>query len=198
MSGTEAPKERKVYEAREGWKRNEEEAEQLTKSVCDYLVQAVCGMHMAVYRRFNLMPGEDSGNMKVGMFAHYLNNCFRSLIVEDDPFVVESFTKIFVQMPEESPVCFFHVLFALGKILLDRADEYQFPSSDPEVDALREMLMTGIEMQATDLVRKWVDELSGHSCTGIPFERICEEDPDQPFFTLRTETQGGEPVQPTD
>lgn len=57
----------------------------------------------------------DNLENKVGMLAKYLNDCWASLVGDSDPFVVSNIRAIIECIPDEAPLCLFHMLFAIGK-----------------------------------------------------------------------------------
>lgn len=163
-----------------------------------FSTQAVTGIQMAVFRMTGTPPDSKDpniGNLKVALFANYLNDCWKSLILQDDDFVVNSFQEIYNVLPSESPLCLIHKIMAVGQIFL-QVSEIEFETSIPEdqrnhenplyVNLLRGILETVYKEKLYECFDSLFsnNEFTLHQCSGPKFPQIIEEDPESPIFNV--------------
>lgn len=112
-------------------------------------------------------------------FAIYLNDIWKSMILRDDEYVTGVFDQVHEDIPEESPQCLIHKLFAVGCMLL----EARWAISDGDLETVRGVLcQSNTEMAVSILGTLYA---TPHECTGIRYEELSKQNPDEPFFQMK-------------
>ena len=161
--------------------------------LCGFTAQAATGVTMAFWRGRGI-PYDSANhvNMKHAALASYLNDCWKSLIVGDDEYVTETFQKLSVELPNESPLCLIHKVFAVGSYIISNPPpigsstpkEQRVPSNAAYTDCLRNML-SGISKDiAGELFKNLFENEQEHHCSGPKLANIHQEDPNEPIFSF--------------
>lgn len=124
------------------------------------------------------------------LLANYLNDTWRSLILRDDQYIVSVFDRIHRDIPSESPVCLVHKIFSVGcallqlkpEIAVSTPPERRLPSNAAYVNALRSLLLKLGELKARELLEPFFKR--EHACTGLRYEDLKRENPDEAFFSV--------------
>eukprot|EP01098_Paradermamoeba_levis_P008695 TRINITY_DN3598_c0_g1_i5.p1 TRINITY_DN3598_c0_g1~~TRINITY_DN3598_c0_g1_i5.p1 ORF type:complete len:175 (+),score=36.78 TRINITY_DN3598_c0_g1_i5:128-652(+) len=166
--------------------------EQLSKIIGEFIGQAVCGAQMAAFRAGGLPWDDPQYNPgKIVMLYRYFNTCWASLVRNDDPYVTETFTKIHHLLPEESPLCLFHLILNLSAICLQQPLEIGFSTPKSQrvatnkafVDVLRNMMKQMYSDEAESLVSHYYSNKPAHLCENFKFSEIAAQDP-SPIWTM--------------
>eukprot|EP01098_Paradermamoeba_levis_P008694 TRINITY_DN3598_c0_g1_i4.p1 TRINITY_DN3598_c0_g1~~TRINITY_DN3598_c0_g1_i4.p1 ORF type:complete len:146 (+),score=21.16 TRINITY_DN3598_c0_g1_i4:56-493(+) len=130
-------------------------------------------------------------SQKIAMLCSYFNTCWASLVRNEDPYITETFTKIHHLLPEESPLCVFHLIFGVSAKCLEQPLEIGFSTPKSQrvatnkafVDVLRNMMRQMYSDQADSLVSSYYSIKPPHLCEGFKFSEIAAQDP-SPIWTL--------------
>ncbi|KAH9577860.1 hypothetical protein LSM04_008002 [Trypanosoma melophagium] len=132
-------------------------------TVVNFLTQACCGAIMAVHRMGNVDQDMYKDNL-VALLARYLNNCWNSLLREDDDFVLDCFAAT----GHDHPSCVMKKIFALGTAVLPDKPPLELANCDPEVqtdlDAARVLISNFLQRV---LLEKWSDDIWDHECESL-------------------------------
>jgi hypothetical protein len=166
----------------------------LYEKIGAFLGQAVTGVQVGLFRAQGI-PIEEQNMFKVACLANYLNGCWRSLIVNDDDYVTSTISSIINEhLPEESPLCLFHVFFHICQVLLNKSYDIEFSTPLEErtatnvayVTVLRQILTSMYTAEAKTLAESYYDDRGNHECRGFKLSEIREQDP-SPIWTFSTE-----------
>jgi len=172
-------------------------------TLTDFIVQMAVGTDVALFRVHNIGYDRDCQtvrNLKLRRVAEYLNRCFVSIIRRDDPYIVETFDKIFAVNTEsngftvrESPLCLFSTMFELYQKVLVPAPRpvigfsCEPDNTDEYIDLLNTILGTHYEPFVKRALEKWRVVAEAHDCQNTPYSEIAKMDPSQPFFKINPE-----------
>ena len=125
-------------------------------------------------------------NMLLGAVVSYLNGCYKSLILQDDQYVIDSFAEMKAASlkGKHSEVCLLNIIMALIQNfhrLIDRT-AYNISSYDAYMGSFEAEFN-----RVYDLVAAEVQGLFRHECHGNI--DLSKEDPNAPLFTIH-EQQG--------
>lgn len=115
------------------------------------------------------------GNVLKLSTANYFNTCYKSIILKDDPYVVEWYNKFWMYC-DHSPVCLTHILFQLVCYVQEQVD-YQILDYS-SLDKFRSSSKEQIQL-ITFILKKEVIKLVNHECHG---EKLEDLDPNVPLF----------------
>jgi hypothetical protein len=155
----------------------QEEENDWRKPASQFLSQAIAGVWMA---RRRMSEDPDLGCLplppKEYLFATYLNNVWRSLIVRDDPVVIGYWDAIHTAMPNESPQCLIHKMFKIGCALLEEPINVECD----DINKLRVPVHRICQRRCDEAFALIFDEK--HACSGPSYESLAAQDPDDDFF----------------
>lgn len=134
----------------------------------EFTTQCITGTYMSyyrIYKKFNIKTTFISG------ICIYLNMCYKSLILKDDPFVVENFKK----MQNHSPNCLLNIIFKIAKVIIEK---YDFTYLENQyINSIRNSIRNKIKDDIIDSCF-----FLAHECSGP--KDISNEDPNKPFFEM--------------
>lgn len=167
--------------------------EGLCDALSSFTGQGICGVQMACFRGQGIKHTEML-EVKKGLFAHYLNQTWKSLILRDDEFITNTFNAIHAFIPNESPLCLIHKIFQIGCICLlepvmmgsSTPAAQQIPSNQPYVDTLRSILLASYGASSRQLFVRFytAPEAATHVCTGPKLQNLHQEDPNEVIFKV--------------
>ncbi len=161
------------------------------EKLVSFATQACCGVIMAFYQvgLESALSGTIYHNQCRMALAHYLNECWMSLLRENDEFVVSNFDTI-----GHSPVCVINILFAVGSQALP-SSPFVIETSDGtpgftnDIDARRNLVSAILK---SSLEKQIPEDMLEHQCNGLTMEQARKEwraggSQDEQFFTLASQ-----------
>lgn len=168
---------------------------QANEALSAFTSQALCGVQIGLFRVANVQINASNGNivnLKKAQLARYFNDCWRSLILRDDEFVVDTFKEINEYLPTESPLCIIHHVFRVCCLLLDQGAELPHigttgprdGSNGAFVNLLRHSLRETYKAASAALFAEHftMPEYVNHRCCGPKFHDLTSEDPNEKVF----------------
>lgn len=153
--------------------------EKLTSVILEFVENTTYGQLSGLFRIYgtSLKTMQNRQNVLKGATANYFNTCLKSLILQDDPYVVEWFNKFWLYC-SHSPICLSHVLFNLVCSIQEKIDFSQLDYSS--LDKFRESERFQIKL-IIEILRESVKTMISHECHG---EKLEDLDPDTPLFQI--------------
>lgn len=162
-----------------------------------FCAQSVTGVQIGMFRAAGIDPFSEDENIqafKQQSIARYLNDCWRSLILQDDEFVTNTFQKLYNLVPNESPLCLFHKVMVVACTILNERPEIGFstppaervPSNVGYVDCFRNVLSHCYKEAAKTKISELYSaaEAIAHQCSGPKFPDIPNENPNELIFSF--------------
>jgi hypothetical protein len=111
---------------------------------------------------------------------NYLNSCYKSLIVKDDPYVLEKFREM-TELVGHSEVCLINIIAQISMAVHMNLDRSNIDTTD--ITTLDYSVKTEVDRIFTPL-RPIVYKSLSHECHG---EKIEDCDLNKPLFQLQAE-----------
>lgn len=164
----------------------------------DFASHAYVGAQISLFRDCGL-PYDciDPKSLKVKevSLGKYLNHCWKSLIVKDDPHLIETFIAIQKKLPNESPLCIIKTIYKVGLEIFANPPIIGSSSSKSKrshknrafVDTLSQMLYRIYKDECFTQFSKIIDE--NHRCDNQnpSFDSLSSFDPDVRIFDYPTD-----------
>lgn len=167
---------------------------QKLEGLVNFAAQAYTGTQISLFKDCGLpydCVGPKSMRVKEVSLGKYLDTCWKSLILDDDPFVSKNFNSIHQQLPQESPICLMQLIYNTGLHIFSNPPTIASSSSKSKrnqknqdyVETLREMLFNIYKEECFDHFSKILDE--NHKCiqSEPSFDTITKSDPNIRLFT---------------
>lgn len=121
---------------------------------------------------------DNVGNIIAIFTAKYLNDCYKSVILRDDPYVVKTFDAI-MAINNHSIVCLLNFIYYFIQICYKLMDRSLFNTDSLEVYSSRVNYQLGI---IRFIIYKSFRGMMDHKCAGA---KTSELDPNDPFIKLQ-------------
>jgi hypothetical protein len=166
--------------------------EKLSEAVYSYLRRTIIGSCRGMYRGYYLLAQKKLNKeyFKHGL-ATYFNDCYRSLIVNDDPVPLKDFAE-FRQYGNHSPICLLNIFMQLVVVIGD--DHIAFESLDySSLENFHTSLEKILDPVLTTLKSAMSDIFAHSKCQG---ESIEVQDPNKPLFLFGLEFEEKKQAKP--
>ena len=161
------------------------------KNIMYFCIETICGHESGLFKlaSANQIPLQlktlttttDRGKILLKNFimmatTSYLNKCYRSLILKDDPHVTEKFHGM-SQPLGHSEICLLNILAQLIITIHSTVNRKDFDVSSYEnyMKVFNERITANVSISL-------IHKLISHECTGVD---ILSCDPDEPLFSLK-------------
>lgn len=149
----------------------------VTSSIIAFCKATILGHESALYKQMHQEKDMQSEEMLLYALAaaiHYLNVCYKSLILQDDDYVTEQFSKM--QTAHHSPICLLHFLLQIITTCHTSMDRKKLnPSSYTTYMHSVDQLITPTLQNTQEHLQKHMN----HECSG---DDITKCDPNVPLF----------------
>ena len=164
-----------------------ESKDELLNLIVEFCMSTIVGQESGIYKgassgvNKNILLTDLSKpsmtNTMVMFICHYINSCYKSLILKDDQYVTDKFAEM-ISIKNHSPVCLFGFILHIAKTTYEVFNREAFDTSSYE------SYMKSVKKQTFILRLVWLVRLSGafnHQCVGLKIEDC---DPNEPFVKL--------------
>ena len=141
------------------------------------MTNTLFGIESAMFKRKDVLGGVEDFRLTVRFAISYLNDCYKSLILGDDPYVTNQF--VLLTASNHSPVCILHIcMFIISKAILS------IERSMLNVSDYNAYMTSVAALYRPYLDSVNYDEFFEHICRG-PDIRSCN--PNVPLFRIDRE-----------
>lgn len=143
-----------------------------------FTAQTVTGVQISAFTQLAISYDKYT-DVKELLLVTYLNDCWQSLILKKDKYVVKTFYKIHKYLPDVSPLCMFHIIKEMASQCLQKKLEIGFsippknriPTNEAFVNTLRNILGQIYENISGDMIKSYLDKHT-HECTNAKIGAI--------------------------
>lgn len=157
-----------------------------TEEFKTFCINTILGQESGLYKCLHIynveMPGIDnirSDRVKIVLqhaLVDYLNSCYKSLILKNDEYVIESFEKI-KKTKNHSEICLLNIMFAVIRSAILEVDRHKF--DDVSYDEFMYSVKKEYEIFFNSID---FDKILDHECSG---QKIESCNPDEPMFFIK-------------
>lgn len=168
------------------------EANSLANAICVFVQNTISGHESGFYKmtkmanipehaKITITMLKDSDRMRVlivSATANYLNAAYRSLILEDDEYILKEFNGMAKHM-NHSKICLLNLVFFVLRNVHLEFDRNNLDTStyDKYMEGVKEQIGTKLAMIRMVLITK-----VSHNCSGMDI-KTC--DPNEPMFKFK-------------
>jgi hypothetical protein len=157
-----------------------------TEEFKTFCINTICGQESGLYKSIYLYKEKitDIDNIRSDTIkillqhtlASYLNSCYKSLILKNDTYVIDSFNKI-KKTKNHSEICLLNIMFVVVRSAILDVDRHKF--SDVTYGNFMFSMKKEYEIYFNSLD---FDKLLDHECSG---EKIENCDPNEKLFFIK-------------
>lgn len=151
----------------------------LAELMLDFAFNTIRGFESGLYRRMKDEVQNDFVKlMQINVCVKYFNNAYSSLILEDDPYIIEKFGEMHSEL-SHSYICLLNIVFALTTGLIQQLDRSKLnPLSYSDY-----MKSVEIQIKSCDIYTpSHLEQFLSHKCEGMDI-KTC--DPNEPMFFIK-------------